>query len=135
MADYFGHWLEMGTLVAHPPKIFGVNWFGTGEDGRFLWPGFGDNLRVIEWMIGRVKGSASAAETPIGALPRPADLNLDGVALSDEAHAKLFGLDHAGWRAEFASIGEYLDDYGPRMPAALKIEQARILTELSSAGP
>ena len=128
-ADYFAHWLSFGG-VAKLPRIFHVNWFRKGDDGKFLWPGFGDNLRVIEWMIERVKGSAGALETPIGALPRPEDLNLDGVALGDEAREKLFGFDRAGWQAEFASIGEFLDEYGPRMPAAMKAEQARILAEL-----
>ncbi|MFZ5638510.1 MAG: phosphoenolpyruvate carboxykinase (GTP) [Pseudomonadota bacterium] len=129
-ADYFGHWLSFGG-VSKLPKVFHVNWFRKGDDGKFLWPGFGDNLRVIEWMIERVKGGAGAVETPIGALPRPEDLNLDGVALSDEARAKLFGFDRDGWRAEFESIGEFLEEYGPRMPAALKAEQARILAELA----
>ena len=128
-ADYFAHWLSFGDVAALP-KIFHVNWFRKGDDGKFLWPGFGDNLRVIEWMIARVKGDAGAVETPIGALPRAEDLNLDGVALGDEARAKLFGFDRAGWQAEFASIGEFLDEYGPRMPEALKAEQARILAEL-----
>ena len=129
-ADYFAHWLSFGDVAALP-KIFHVNWFRKGDDGKFLWPGFGDNLRVIEWMIARVKGDAGAVETPIGALPRAEDLNLDGVALDGEARAKLFGFDRAGWQAEFASIGEFLDEYGPRMPEALKAEQARILAELA----
>ncbi len=125
-ADYFSHWLSFDSDGAKLPKIFHVNWFRKGDDGKFLWPGFGDNLRVLEWMIGRVKGEADAVETPIGHLPTAADLNLDGIALSDEAKAKLFGFDHAGWKAEFDSIGEYLDEYGPRMPQALKNEQRRI---------
>jgi phosphoenolpyruvate carboxykinase (GTP) len=129
-ADYFSHWLSFGG-VSNLPKVFHVNWFRKGDDGKFLWPGFGDNLRVLEWMIKRVKGEAGAVETPIGALPRTDDLNLDGVRLSEEAVAKLFGFDRDGWRAEFESIGEYLDEYGPRMPAALKGEQARILGELA----
>ncbi len=125
-ADYFSHWLSFDGAGAALPKIFHVNWFRKGDDGRFLWPGFGDNLRVLEWMIGRVKGEAGAVDTPIGHLPGPGDLNLDGVELSDEARAKLFGFEQAGWQAEFDSIGEYLDGYGPRMPQALKDEQARI---------
>jgi phosphoenolpyruvate carboxykinase (GTP) len=134
-ADYFAHWLSFGEANAKLPKaalprIFHVNWFRKGDDGKFLWPGFGDNLRVLEWMIARVNGSADAVETPIGALPRMDDLNLDGVQLSEEAHEKLFGFDHEAWRAEFASIGDYLDEYGPRMPEALKAEQARILRAL-----
>jgi len=134
-ADYFAHWLSFDTAEATQPtpalpKIFHVNWFRKGDDGKFLWPGFGDNLRVLEWMIARVKGEADATQTPIGALPRAEDVNLDGLSLSDEAHAKLFGFDAAAWREEFVGIGEYLDEYGPRMPAALKAEQARILAEL-----
>ncbi|GAB3378053.1 phosphoenolpyruvate carboxykinase (GTP) [Lysobacter fragariae] len=129
-ADYFGHWLSFDTDGAKLPKIFHVNWFRKGDDGKFLWPGFGDNLRVLEWMIGRVKGEAGAVETPIGALPAQGALNLDGVSLSEEGEAKLFGFDQAGWKAEFASIGEYLDEYGPRMPQALKDEQQRIASVL-----
>ena len=129
-ADYFAHWLSFDAEGAHLPKVFHVNWFRKGDDGKFLWPGFGDNVRVLEWMIERVKGTAGAVDTPIGALPRIEDLNLDGVALSDEAKQKLFGFEHDGWRAEFASIGEYLEEYGPRMPAALKAEQQRIQAEL-----
>nr|WP_241200947.1 phosphoenolpyruvate carboxykinase (GTP) [Lysobacter enzymogenes] len=129
-ADYFGHWLSFDKSGAKLPKVFHVNWFRKGIDGKFLWPGFGDNLRVLEWMIGRVKGEAGAAETPIGHLPQASDLNLDGVTLSEEAHAKLFGFDHAGWSAEFDSIGEYLREYGPRMPQALHDEQQRIAAAL-----
>ncbi len=129
-ADYFNHWLSFDRDGAQLPKVFHVNWFRKGDDGKFLWPGFGDNLRVIEWMIGRVKGEAGATETPIGHLPDAQDLNLAGVSLSDEAYAKLFGFDHAGWSAEFDSIGDYLREYGPRMPQALHDEQQRIAAVL-----
>jgi len=130
-ADYFGHWLSFDKDGAKLPKIFHVNWFRKSDDGKFMWPGFGDNLRVLEWMIGRVKGEANAVETPIGHLPASDDLNLDGIALDDEARSKLFGFDPAGWQAEFASIGEYLAEYGPRMPQALKDEQQRIAKALA----
>jgi len=129
-ADYFGHWLSFDKDGAKLPKIFHVNWFRKSDDGKFLWPGFGDNLRVLEWMIKRVKGEAGAVETPIGNLPSTDDINVDGIALSDEAKAKLFGFDHAGWQAEFASIGEFLDEYGPRMPQSLRDEQQRIASLL-----
>ncbi|MFC5593518.1 phosphoenolpyruvate carboxykinase (GTP) [Lysobacter niastensis] len=129
-ADYFSHWLSFDQNGAKLPKIFHVNWFRKGDDGKFLWPGFGDNLRVLEWMIQRVKGEAGSVETPIGHLPNQGDLNLDGITLSEEAQAKLFGFDHAGWQTEFASIGEYLEEYGPRMPQALKDEQQRIARSL-----
>src|SRR3546814_23024 len=84
-ADYFGHWLSFDKPGAKLPKVFHVNWFRKGDDGSFLWPGFGDNLRVLEWMIGRVKGEAGAIDTPIGALPRPEDLDLAGVELTDRS--------------------------------------------------
>ena len=129
-ADYFTHWLSFDQPGAKLPKIFHVNWFRKGADGKFLWPGFGDNLRVLEWMVGRVEGNAAAMETPIGYLPSPGALNLDGLALSDQARDTLFGFDHAGWQAEFASIGDYLDEYGPRMPQALKNERQRIAAAL-----
>ena len=132
-ADYFNHWLSFDQAGAKLPKIFHVNWFRKGDDGKFLWPGFGDNLRVLEWMIKRVEGKAGAVETPIGALPKVDEINLDGVALSDEARARLFGFERDGWRAEFDSIGSYLDEYGPRMPQALKDEQQRIADALASA--
>ncbi|HEY0861220.1 MAG TPA: phosphoenolpyruvate carboxykinase (GTP) [Pseudoxanthomonas sp.] len=130
-ADYFAHWLSFDQAGAKLPKIFHVNWFRKGGDGRFLWPGFGENLRVLEWMIRRVEGRAEAVETPIGHLPRAEDLNLDGVALSDEAHELLFGFDRAGWQAEFASIGEYLREFGARTPQALRDEQQRIAARLA----
>ena len=130
-ADYFAHWLSFDKAGAKLPKVFHVNWFRKGDDGKFLWPGFGDNLRVLEWMIRRVEGSVAATETPIGHLPAAGDLNLDGVTLSDEARAKLFGLDRAGWQAEFANLGEYLAEYGPRLPQALLDEQQRIAGALA----
>ena len=130
-ADYFAHWLSFDRAGAKLPKIFHVNWFRKGGDGKFLWPGFGENLRVLEWMIRRVEGKADAVETPIGHLPRAEDINLDGVALSDEAHELLFGFDRAGWQAEFASLGEYLQEFGARTPQALKDEQQRIATRLA----
>jgi len=130
-ADYFSHWLSFDKDGAKLPKIFHVNWFRKGDDGKFLWPGFGDNLRVLEWMIKRVDGEAGAVETPIGYLPSADDLNTNGITLGEEAKAKLFGFDESGWRAEFESIGEYLDEYGPRMPQALHDEQQRIAKSLN----
>ena len=131
-ADYFAHWLSFDQAGANLPKVFHVNWFRKGDDGRFLWPGFGDNLRVLEWMIKRVEGKAGAQETPIGQLPLEGELNLEGLELDDEAREKLFGFDRAAWAAEFAGIGHYLDEYGPRMPQALKDQQASIAASLAS---
>ena len=125
-ADYFAHWLSFDKPGAKLPKVFHVNWFRKGPDGRFLWPGFGDNLRVLEWMIGRVEGTAGAIETPIGLQPAEGDINLGGVDLGEDARSLLFGFDRAGWQSEFEGIRTYLHDYGPRMPPPLIQEQARI---------
>ena len=129
-ADYFAHWLSFDRPGVTLPKVFHVNWFRKGADGKFLWTGFGDNLRVLEWMLRRATGAVGAVETPIGALPRVEDMNLDGVALTDEARDVLFGFDREGWRAEFDAIGGYLDEYGPRMPERLRQECVRISERL-----
>jgi phosphoenolpyruvate carboxykinase (GTP) len=132
--DYFAHWLSFDRPGAKLPKIFHVNWFRKGADGKFLWPGFGDNLRVLEWIIDRCKGSADALETPIGFVPGTGDLHLEGLDLSDAALAALLEVDTAGWSAEVADIGSYLDSFGPRTPAALKAEQQRVAKALAEAG-
>lgn len=129
-ADYFAHWLSFDRPGARLPAIFHVNWFRKGQDGRFLWPGFGENLRVLEWIIKRVNGQASAIDTPIGLLPRQTDLDLEDLPLSDEARTTLFEFDREGWRAELASIGQELDRYGARLPAALRQQQQRIAKAL-----
>ncbi|HLM53454.1 MAG TPA: phosphoenolpyruvate carboxykinase (GTP) [Pseudoxanthomonas sp.] len=129
--DYFAHWLSFDTPGAKLPKIFHVNWFRKDADGKFLWPGFGENLRVLEWIIGRVEGKAGAVETPIGYLPVASDFNIDGTGLTQEASAKLFDFDQSGWQSEFDSIGIYLDEYGLRMPQTLKNEQQKISICLS----
>lgn len=133
-ADYFAHWLSFDRPGARLPAIFHVNWFRKGDDGKFLWPGFGDNLRVLEWIIGRVAGHAQATETPIGHLPAPGALNLDGLSLDGEAMQKLFGVDRDGWRAEFDAIAGYLADYGPRMPPQLEAERQRTHSRLVGTG-
>ncbi len=128
--DYFAHWLSFDQPGMKLPKVFHVNWFRKGDDGRFLWPGFGDNMRVLEWMLKRVTGEADAIETPIGHLPRVEDLNLDGLELADGALEALFRVDGAEWRDEQAAIGKYLESYGARLPAALKAEHRRIVEAL-----
>ena len=130
-ADYFAHWLSFDQPGAKLPKVFHVNWFRKGDDGQFLWPGFSENLRVLEWMIERVRGRAEAIETPIGRLPEPGNFNLQGSGMSAEAFAGLFELDPAAWRAEFDEISEYLSSYGPAMPGQLCAEARRTLAALS----
>jgi len=132
-ADYFGHWLSFDKPGAKLPKIFHVNWFRKDDDGKFLWPGFGDNLRVLEWIIGRCTGNEGALETPIGNLPHADDLNLDRLDLSRARLDALLDVDIEGWIAEFESIGEYLHSFGARIPDRLLREHARIAALLAVA--
>jgi len=129
--DYFAHWLSFDKPGAQLPKIFQVNWFRKNEVGKFIWPGFGDNLRVLEWMLKRVTGQAGAVETPVGNLPRASDLNLDGLDLDDATLEQLLSIDRDGWKDEIASIGEYLDTFGDRTPHELKAERAKIAAQLA----
>ena len=129
--DYFGHWLSFDQTGAKLPKIFHVNWFRKGSDGKFMWPGFGDNLRVLEWMLKRVEGSASAIETPIGNLPNANDLNTHGLALDGAALEQLLQIDRNGWYEEMEAIGDYLAGYGDAAPAALEAEQKKIVASLA----
>jgi phosphoenolpyruvate carboxykinase (GTP) len=134
-ADYFAHWLSFDKPGAKLPKVFHVNWFRKGADGKFLWPGFGDNLRVLEWMIARVEGKAGAQDTPIGYLPGSGDLNTEGLGLPASALQQLLAVDETGWAAELDSIGEYLAGFGARMPQALLAEQQRVAARLQPAAP
>jgi len=125
-ADYFSHWLSFDNGDAKLPKIFHVNWFRKGEEGEFLWPGFGDNMRVLEWILARCEGSVDAAETPIGHVPRAASLNLHGLDLPASAIEALLDVDAAGWRKELDEIGAYVESFGPRAPQALRAEARRV---------
>jgi phosphoenolpyruvate carboxykinase (GTP) len=116
MADYFGHWLRMGKSVARPPAIFHVNWFRTGADGKFLWPGFGQNLRVLLWMIDRIKGKGGAVETPVGLVPAADSLNLDGLDLPRSTVEALLRVDRDEWADEVPEIRAFFDRFGDRLP-------------------
>jgi phosphoenolpyruvate carboxykinase (GTP) len=129
-ADYWAHWLGFGQSGLELPKIFHVNWFRRDEAGRFLWPGFGENLRVLRWIIERCKGAVDAVESPIGYLPRPDDIDLAGADVERETLEQLLAVDAARWREEMGSIGEYLDEFGDRIPATLHEELAKVLAAL-----
>ncbi len=130
-ADYFSHWLSFDKPGAKLPKIFHVNWFRKNSDGKFMWPGFGDNLRVLEWMLKRVTGQAAANETPIGNLPNASDLNIDGLNLDTASLNQLLEVDREGWYEEMEAIGEYLQSYGERTPKVLLDEQGKIAKQLA----
>ena len=121
MADYWSHWLSFAQRTSPDklPKIFSVNWFRKGDDGKFLWPGFGDNARVLEWVVDRCAGRGGAVPAALGWLPPPGAIDLDGLAVSDEDMAKLVAVDGDEWRAEVALVADYYATFGDRLPAAL----------------
>jgi phosphoenolpyruvate carboxykinase (GTP) len=131
--DYFNHWLSFDRPGAKLPKIFHVNWFRKGEDGKFLWPGFGENLRVLEWMIGRIEGITNGIPSPIGTVPAKGELRNEGLAVSPNALTELLDIDLAGWQAELAAIGQYLESFGARLPQRLRAEQQRVAQALGEA--
>jgi phosphoenolpyruvate carboxykinase (GTP) len=130
--DYWAHWLSFDRPGAQLPKIFQVNWFRRADDGHFLWPGFGDNLRVLEWILGRCDGSAGARDTPIGYLPAADDLDLDGLDLPAADVDALLAVDADGWRAEADAIKAHLAEFAPRTPAPL-VAQAEALARALAA--
>ena len=110
MGDYFAHWLKIGRASgAKMPKIYFVNWFRKDEKGKFLWPGYGENSRVLKWIFERCEGKAHAVDTPIGRLPRPEDLDTRGLDMPEASLAKLLSVDAAGWQSEIPLINNFFD--------------------------
>jgi phosphoenolpyruvate carboxykinase (GTP) len=126
MADYFRHWLDMGRRLSKPPKIFHVNWFRKGDDGKFMWPGYGENVRVLKWMLERIEGRGAAVETPIGNVPAPGALDLKGLDISDETMQKLLDVDAGVWADEHEAIGKFFEKFGSRLPEELRQEHERL---------
>ncbi len=135
MGDYFGHWIEMGEKLGDKaPKIFHVNWFRTDEEGHFIWPGFGDNMRVLMWMLRRCKGEAEAVESPIGYLPLPEDINIQGLeedGVTVETIRELLSVDNALWLEDCDGVEELYNQIGERVPAELRKQLADLRERLS----
>lgn len=128
--DYWGHWLSFADRSDKLPAIFHVNWFRQDANGKFLWPGFGDNLRVLQWIIDRCEGRVGARETPIGFLPEAGDIDVEGADVSAPAMEALLAVEPESWRKELASVGEYLDEYGSHLPDRLREEHRRVVAAL-----
>jgi len=135
MGDYFAHWLAIGETAdpARLPRIFFVNWFRKDDAGRFLWPGFGDNSRVLKWIVGRIEGTAKAKVTPIGLVPAQGSLDVEGLALTDDQLALLLAVDPEIWREEAALIGPAYEAFGDRLPAGLRRELEALRERLDAA--
>ena len=136
MADYWRHWLsfEGRTSPENLPRVFFVNWFRKGADGRYLWPGFGENSRVLKWIAERIEGTGEAIDTPIGRLPAPGALDLSGLGLADGAVDELLAVDVDGWLDEVGLVREHFARFGDRLPAALADEVDRLEARLMAAG-
>jgi phosphoenolpyruvate carboxykinase (GTP) len=136
MGDYFGHWLKVGASAADPsrlPRIYAVNWFRKDAAGKFVWPGFGENARVLKWIVERLEGSAEAQDTAIGRVPAAGALDLSGLKLSTDAANLLRCVDTAVWREESALIPAFYERFGERLPRALWDEYEALLGRLDTA--
>ena len=134
MGDYWAHWLAMGTKIPNPPKIFHVNWFRTDDNGNFIWPGFGDNMRVLMWILARCAGEVDATISPIGYLPKPEDIAIEGLEdVTLDTIKDLLSVDVESWLADVENIKEFYETVGARVPAALKDELAALEARLKAA--
>jgi phosphoenolpyruvate carboxykinase (GTP) len=130
MGEYFGHWLEMGKKTTNKPLIFNVNWFRLTDEGKFMWPGFGDNFRVLEWILKRCEGSVDAIETEIGYIPKAEDINLTGLdyeiepgrKFDIEELKKILTVEKDYWKADFENVKEFYAKFGDSIPAELYAE-------------
>ena len=131
--DYFQHWLNIGKREgAKLPKLFYVNWFRKDEEGRFIWPGFGENSRVLKWVLNRIAGTAEAVETPIGMVPKIGELDVSGLDLTSEALEALLSVDATEWRNELALIEEHYEAIGDRLPAEMRLQLDRLADRLTT---
>jgi phosphoenolpyruvate carboxykinase (GTP) len=131
MGSYFGHWLNMQNRIKFPPKIFQVNWFRKGTDGRFLWPGFGENMRVLKWIVDRAHGRAGAWETPLGWVPKHQDFDLSGVSVPLEDVDEAQSIDLDAWKRELEDAGKYFEQLGETVPKELELQRQLLLAHLT----
>ena len=131
MGDYFQHWIDMGKKIKVQPKIFNVNWFRTDSEGHFIWPGFGDNMRVLDWILKRCEETVDADETAIGYVPKPEDINLEGCSVDEETLKGLINVDTETWKKEAEGIKEFYKKFGDRLPKELEEELAALESRLN----
>jgi len=132
VGDYFAHWLAMGKKVAKPPRIFNVNWFRTDADGKFAWPGFGQNMRVLSWIVDRCHGRGHGQETLLGYEPSYGDINWTGLDFAPDRYAQVMKVDATMWQRELAAHDELFAKLGAKHPAALGAERARLGARLGA---
>ena len=132
MGEYFQHWLRMQSQITNPPKIFLVNWFRKSKDGKFLWPGFGENMRVLKWVVDRARLRVGGQETVFGWVPKAGDLDLSGLDIAHEKVDEATNIDLDEWETEILSYGEFFDSLGPAMPNALKLHRDLLLARIEA---
>jgi len=130
MGDYFRHWLDMGKRMKNPPRIFRVNWFLKDNSGKFLWPGYGENIRVFKWILSRLRGAGGAEETPLGFMPGPGDLDVSGLTFQQHALDQLFHVDRDGWQRAADGMEQFFQPFGERMPAEIWLEHRAFRSRL-----
>lgn len=130
MADYFAHWIRIGASMTQAPKVFHVNWFRTGEQGEFLWPGFADNMRVLDWVLRRCEGKVGARETPIGWIPDASDLDLSGLDINAGVMDQLLTVEREDWKQDVEGISEFFKQFGPTLPKEMHDELATLKNRL-----
>ena len=133
MADYFGHWLSMGKRLVTPPKIFLMNWFREDRDGQLLWPGFGDNVRVLKWIVDRIASRAPARVTPIGNVPMDIGFDTNGLGLDANQFLALSSVDPKAWLTELEQNDAFFRSFGDRLPAVLKREHDALRDRLCAS--
>jgi phosphoenolpyruvate carboxykinase (GTP) len=130
MGDYFKHWIEMGRKLKDRPKIFSVNWFRLDDNGKFIWPGYGENMRVLKWIVERCEGRVEGKETPIGFIPDSNDLNCEGLDMKPEDLKEVLSVDKDLWKQEVAGTEEYFKTFGDKLPKELAKELNDLKTRL-----
>jgi phosphoenolpyruvate carboxykinase (GTP) len=134
MADYWSHWLKLGNSLKHPPKIFRVNWFRKDEDGGFAWPGFGENMRVLNWIVDRVNGSGEAVESPFGYMPKYQDINWQGLDdFASDTFEQIMDVDREAGKKEVEDLKGYFETFEDRLPAEMEIQRQAFSERLDNA--
>jgi phosphoenolpyruvate carboxykinase (GTP) len=132
MGDYFAHWLEMQAVVTNPPKVFMVNWFRQDKNGKFLWPGFGENMRVLKWVVDRARLRVGGQETPFGWVPKADDLDLSGLAVPSSQVDEATSIDLDEWKTELEGHEEFFAKLGSSLPEVLQLQRKMFLTRIDT---
>ena len=135
MADYFNHWLNFGRQLTHPPRIFGVNWFRLDDNGNFIWPGYGENMRVLQWIVERVNGQALGVESPLGWVPRYEDLTWSGIDFDREKFTELMAIDREQWKTELLMHEELFIKLYDRLPRDLVAIRELLVSSMTRSLP